>query len=711
MRKLFSFIAAVLFAGSMMATTDTIFTYNGKGVTTAEAIVKKGGTLTPYGQNSNIVADQKQKGNMCIKINKGFTKDGIYYYMAITLDQPLQAGDKITTAAFRTGTSDCIYGMDFNAVADSASATDACQVLFDNNLQVLSSDGVPADTTFEVPAAAAGARFIRLYRKSGSTGLWIANFTIIREGGVTPPAPEHTYTVAGGSDVLFGTTWAPANTANDMTLVEGLYTWEKTELTLAAGNIEFKVCEDHAWTNCWPSENYQLNIAEAGIYTVTITFNAETKEVAAVATKTGEAVVIPTVAMHGNFLGSWADTENFAVAQDNASASLTLTLAEGNYEFGMRIGGSGNWTANGAAFTRENNSAVVVAGSGNLTLAADLAGEYTFTWTFETNTLTITYPAEAPVITTYEVAEAIAAGLAEDTEIQVRGIITKMEFKGKNFAKYGSVNIYVADATDAEGEFEFFNCYSLNADTFKTSTPAYDATSTAWEQFTEVVDANGNAIHVGDTVIAFGKYTLYNNTVYELKQGCYLVDVKAAPVQPAKEIVLEMNNGKVSNEYIEDYGSTDVILFNIPVTDAGYIEGDGDYLDISIFPEDPNDISGTYTVENEGLDIEYTWLMQVAGTDTTNVEFVDGNVVIAIENAQVEEMTAELKVAANLTSVDGDTYIVTFDMVVYYDFIEEEQGIEDVAEDQKKAIKRIETGNVIIEKNGVRYNLNGQQIR
>ena len=89
-----------------------------------------------------------------------------------------------------------------------------------------------------------------------------------------------------------------------MVLVEGLYTWEKENLTLAAGNIEFKVCEDHAWTNCWPAQNYSLAIAEAGIYTVKITFNAETKDVAAVATKTGDAVVIPTIAMHGNFLGS-----------------------------------------------------------------------------------------------------------------------------------------------------------------------------------------------------------------------------------------------------------------------------------------------------------------------------------------------------------------------------------------------------------------------
>jgi len=215
-------------------------------------------------------------------------------------------------------------------------------------------------------------------------------FTVYNAKAVVPV--EHTYTVAGGSDVAFGTAWDPSNTANDMVLVEGLYTWEKADLTLAAGSIGFKVCEDHAWTTAYPAQDYQLNIPEAGIYTITITFNADTKEVNAVATKTGSAVVLPTIAMHGNFLGSWADTENFTVAEGDATASLTLNLAAGNYEFGMRIGGSGNWTANGAAFNRENRSAVIEAGSGNLTLAADLEGDYVFTWTFETNTLSIAFP-------------------------------------------------------------------------------------------------------------------------------------------------------------------------------------------------------------------------------------------------------------------------------------------------------------------------------
>ena len=264
-------------------------------------------------------------------------------------------------------------------------------------------------------------------------------FTVYNAAAAPQPV-EHTYTVAGSSDAAFGTAWTPTVEANDMVLVEGLYTWEKANLTLAAGNIEFKVCEDHAWTNCWPSSNYILNIPEAGIYTVTITFNADSKEIAASATKTGEAVVIPTVAMHGNFLGSWADTENFTVAEGNATASLTLNIAAGNYEFGMRIGGSGNWTANGVSFTRENASAVIEAGSGNLKLAADVAGDYTFTWTYETNTLAIAFPAVGPV-------EAPTAAPAAPTYpiYQVKAVYSATYEADCDFGEWGSGTQYAQE--------------------------------------------------------------------------------------------------------------------------------------------------------------------------------------------------------------------------------------------------------------------------
>jgi len=155
---------------------------------------------------------------------------------------------------------------------------------------------------------------------------------------------------------------------------------------------------------------------------------------------------------------------------------------------------------------------------------------------FYLRNIKITHDSPEPVI--YHVAEAIAAAdastISENDEIMVMGIISKIEFKGTNFTRYGSANIYVADATGAEGEFEFYNCYSLLADTFRTSDPAYDATSSTWAQFNSVTDGNGVTVNVGDTVVAEGKYKKYNST-YELNTGCYLTAIMpfvAAPELP-----------------------------------------------------------------------------------------------------------------------------------------------------------------------------------
>ena len=101
----------------------------------------------------------------------------------------------------------------------------------------------------------------------------------------------------------------------------------------------------------------------------------------------------PAIKMHGNFLGDWATTDAFVVAAGNATASLSLTIpAKGAKEFGMRIGSNDNWTSNGASITRASASAVITSGDGNCSLNADIPGEYTFTWTYATNTLAVTYP-------------------------------------------------------------------------------------------------------------------------------------------------------------------------------------------------------------------------------------------------------------------------------------------------------------------------------
>ena len=108
-------------------------------------------------------------------------------------------------------------------------------------------------------------------------------------------------------------------------------------------------------------------------------------------THTAADLNIPTIGMHGNFIDGWKDTEKFTVSDDYTSATLTLEgITEGDHEFGMQI--NGVWTSNGKTFTRNANSAEVKSGSGNLKLTADYTGKYTFTYTYKTQTLEVTYP-------------------------------------------------------------------------------------------------------------------------------------------------------------------------------------------------------------------------------------------------------------------------------------------------------------------------------
>jgi hypothetical protein len=205
------------------------------------------------------------------------------------------------------------------------------------------------------------------------------------------PEPE-IWTVAGAPASIFGTEWDPANTANNMTLqADGTYKWEKTDLTLAASHIQFKIAKNNKWDEAYPTDNYDLAINEAGIYTITIIFNATSKEVTATATKTGDATVIPTIAIAGDMNG-WNTTANeFVVSADELTATLTLNLEAKEYGFKMMV--AGGWTSDGAKVTRENNTIVFTgADAGNSTLVADVAGEYTFTWTYATSTLAVTYP-------------------------------------------------------------------------------------------------------------------------------------------------------------------------------------------------------------------------------------------------------------------------------------------------------------------------------
>ena len=96
---------------------------------------------------------------------------------------------------------------------------------------------------------------------------------------------EDFYTVAGSPAALFGEEWNPGYAANNMTLANGLYTWTKQGVELAANTfIEFKVVKNNNWNTCWPASNYEYTIAADGTYDLTVTFDAETKDITFTAT-------------------------------------------------------------------------------------------------------------------------------------------------------------------------------------------------------------------------------------------------------------------------------------------------------------------------------------------------------------------------------------------------------------------------------------------
>ncbi len=115
----------------------------------------------------------------------------------------------------------------------------------------------------------------------GTYTISVKDMKITITGTVTPVAV--TWTVAGTPAEVFGTTWDPTNTNNDMVKGEGnTWTFTKENVSLTAGNnIKFKVCGDHAWGIAYPGEDYVLSVPETGTYNVIITFDDYKKDVSA----------------------------------------------------------------------------------------------------------------------------------------------------------------------------------------------------------------------------------------------------------------------------------------------------------------------------------------------------------------------------------------------------------------------------------------------
>lgn len=406
---------------------------------------------TIFGNSDETVGTVKIHENKddvdCIKFAKSYVYADGKYIAIKPAEGAFKAGDTLKLAVCFNNSDATKYCM-----VDVYAADGETRLWRSDSATTINSRTSAADPAIQTYVLAADADSLLLGRY-GNTTMCVPFLQVVRPAAT--PVVEHTYTVVGGSAPLFGNTWDPAYEANNMEPITGseyLYAWKKENVALSAGDIEYKVCQDKSWNPAWPQTgNFSFNIAEEGLYDVTIFFNPALETPTKVDTVfKGAVVVLPNIILHGNFTGSWADTEAFTPAADSLTASLELALTAGIYEFGFKF--DGNWKANGAQLTREANTTNLAEGSGNMFVTADVPGNYIFTYTYATQAVEVTYP--NPII-------------VPDTVVV--DAVTYGEVYTEDFEQYGAVDVVlttqqiVEQRIEGDGFLFFFDIYPEDA--------------------------------------------------------------------------------------------------------------------------------------------------------------------------------------------------------------------------------------------------------
>ena len=132
---------------------------------------------------------------------------------------------------------------------------------------------------------------------------------------------EDVYSIKG-VDAL-GLNWTETDTKDDMTKQgDGSYLLVKSNITLAAGNYEYKAIKNHSWE--WKTinsgSNLTLHVDKSGIYNITFTLNAEATEVTYALELLEEVDIVPDCYISGNATltggAGWTGTEFKMVYDD-----------------------------------------------------------------------------------------------------------------------------------------------------------------------------------------------------------------------------------------------------------------------------------------------------------------------------------------------------------------------------------------------------------
>ena len=508
---------------------------------------------------------------------------------------------------------------------------------------------------------------------------WTANDVVAK--WATPP----TYTIVGATAIT-GANWDPANAENLMTKDGEAYTLTKTGLQLEAGDYEYKVAKNGAWGDgAYPAEgNQKVTIDENGVYAIVYTYTVGTS-LTAVPEKTGEYT---------------PDKPVYTVAGDAALCGTNWKADDANNDMNDNGDGTFTWTKTGVKLTGDAGFKVVKNHDfGNDAYPAenwvikiadyDGAAIYTVTITFTESSkdivVTLTKTDDvAPSVITY-----VLMGVNGDWD---NGIALTQN--PGNADEYVLENQVIIKATDA----------------VKVVTLT-DGTATAW---CGNVDTWSNATYTadgdGNIVLEDGIYTFYfkkNDNLIYINQTGYARNV----TNKYGTICLPYASASTSGAtFFEVVGQEAGKVYLASVTE---LEAGVPY----IFEKSANQIKVVYTGNKETTAGSANGLV---GTFADNTE-VPNTAYILYNNAfctnndatnpnKINAYRAYLDLSAVIggapQQMPGRRYI---SMDVQGE--NEATGLDQIVVPEGQAIKAIVNGQLIIIRDGVKYNVQGQVIR
>ncbi len=248
--------------------------------------------------------------------------------------------------------------------------------------------------------------------------------------------PFKTLTVAGSQTELLGSSWGQTDANNDMTTNDGVnYTLSFTDVNVTQGPYQFKVVQDHAWTNAWPGSNYNYSINFTGVADVVFSFNVITKDVNVNVTEKSVTPVTPNYYITGDgglVPSGWSFTPTTAMTYDENNDVYTYSYnvtTAGTYYFAFADGAGGSWddfNANHRYAPNSGNVEVNVDG----TWVTTQKGSSSYYITVDPGQVTITFDANTPrfkVVGTAPTAPVDYYVVGEDTNLFPNGWSTGTE--------------------------------------------------------------------------------------------------------------------------------------------------------------------------------------------------------------------------------------------------------------------------------------------